>query len=253
VPTEDRCVPEPADACQPSVERDRPLTRRLALSGLAALAGGAVATAVAGSAFAQSASTTTTGSETSGSGAGSSGSAAPSTEPAPTTTAPPKRPTSADIVLLGFAQSLEFAASQLYGQATPTLSPDWQPIGAVFGRHHRSYGEQIGALLGRRAPGVANQTLLNERTPAFGARTEPAILKAAYELEISLAASYTQLLGLLKGTDGITLVASFQPVEARQAVVLGQATDVSDEDLMPVVEGDEPGATLFTPSQYPII
>jgi len=253
VPTEDRCVPEPADASQPS-ERERPLTRRLALSGLAALAGGAVATAVAGSAFAQSASTTTTtSSETSGSGAGSSGSAAPSTAPAPTTTAPPKRPTSADIVLLGFAQSLEFAASQLYGQATPTLSTDWQPIGAAFGRHHRAYGEQIGALLGRRAPGVANQTLLNERTPAFGARTEPAILQAAYELEISLAASYTQLLGLLKGMDGITLVASFQPVEARQAVVLGQGTGVAEEELMPVVEGDEPGVTLFTPSQYPIL
>ena len=227
MPTEDRCVPETADASQPSVERDRPMTRRLALSGLAALAGGAVATAVAGPAFAQSASTTTT--------------------------APPKRPTSADIVLLGFAQSLEFAASQLYAQATPTLSTDWQPIGAVFGRHHRSYGEQIGALLGRRAPGVANQTLLDEQTPAFGAKSEPAILEAAYELEISLAASYTQLLGLLEGTDGITLVASFQPVEARQAVVLGQATDVAEEELMPVVEGDEPGVTLFTPSQYPII
>ena len=250
MPTEDRCVPEPADASQPSVERDRAVSRRLALSGLAALAGGAVATAVAGSAFAQSATTTATGSASSATG---SGSAAASTEPAPTTTAPPKRPTSADIVLLGFAQSLEFAASQLYGQATPTLSKDWQLIGAVFGRHHRAYGEQIGALLGRRAPGVANQTLLDERTPAFGARSEPAILKAAYELEISLAASYTQLLGLLKGTDGITLVASFQPVEARQAVVLGQATNVTDEDLMPVVEGDEPGVTLFTPSQYPII
>jgi hypothetical protein len=222
------------------------------MGGLAALAGGAVATAVAGSAFAQSATTTTTGSETSGSGAASS-SSAPTTAPAPTTTAPPKRPTSADTVLLGFAQSLEFAASQLYGQATPTLSKDWQLIAAVFGRHHRAYGEQIGALLGRRAPGVANQTLLDERTPAFSATSEPAVLKAAYELEISLAASYTQLLGPLKGTDGITLVASFQPVEARHAVVLGQATDVADEELMPVVEGEEPGVTLFTPSQYPII
>jgi hypothetical protein len=251
VPTEDRCVPEPADASQPSVERERPVNRRLAMSGLVALAGGAVATAVAGSAFAQSTSTTTS-SETSGSGAASS-SAAPTTAPAPTTTAPPKRPTSADIVLLGFAQSLELAASQLYGQGTSTLSKDWQLIAAVFGRHHRAYGEQIGALLGRRAPGVANQTLLDERTAAFGATSEPAILSAAYELEISLAASYTQLLGLLKGTDGITLVASFQPVEARHAVVLGQATDVADEELMPVVEGDEPGVTLFTPSQYPII
>jgi len=245
-------VPEPADAPPPSGEYDRPLSRRLALSGLAALAGSAVAAAVASPARAQTA-TTSAGSSPSGSEASSSAPAAATTAPAPTTTAPPKRPTSADIVLLGFAQTLEFAAAQLYGQAAPALSKDWQPIAAIFGRHHQAYGEQIGALLGRRAPGVANQTLLDERAPAFSAGAEPAVLKAAYELEISLAASYTQLLGQLKGTDGVTLVGSVQPVESRQAVVLGQATNVSDQDLMPVVEGEEPGPTVFTLSQYPII
>jgi hypothetical protein len=250
VPTDDCCVPEPVDASQRSGARDRTLSRRLALSGLTALAGGAVAAAVAAPAVAQ---TPTTGSATSDGGGSASTTSGPTTTPAPTTTAPPKRPTPADIVLLGFAQSLELAAAQLYGQAAPTLGKDWQPIAAVFGRHHQAYGEQIGALLGRRAPGIANQTLLRERTPAFGARSEPAILRAAYELEISLAASYTQLLGQLKGTDGITLVASVQPVEARQAVVLGQAVDVALDDLMPVVEGDEPDATLLTPSQYPIV
>jgi len=244
VPTEDRCVPEPADAPPPS--GDRPLSRRLALSGLAALAGSAVAAAVASPALAQTATTGSAGT------AGGAGTATSTTAPAPTTTAPPKRPTPADQGLLGFAQSLELAAAQLYTQGIPSLSKDWQPIAAIFGRHHQAYGEQIGALLGRRAPGVANQTLLDQYGPKFSGG-EQVILAAAYELEISLAASYTQMLGQLKGTDGITLVASVQPVEARQAVVLGQATNVSDEDLMPVVEGEEPGATVFTLSQFPII
>lgn len=249
MPTEDRCVPEPADAPPPS--GDRPLSRRLALSGLAALAGSAVAAAVASPALAQTATTTAGTANPAGTSSGA-GAVTSSTAPAPTTTAPPKRPTPADQVLLGFAQSLELAAAQLYTQGIPTLSKDWQPIAAIFGRHHQSYGEQIGALLGRRAPGVANQTLLDQYGPKLSGG-EQAILGAAYELEISLAASYTQLLGQLKGTDGITLVASVQPVEARQAVVLGQATNVSDEDLMPVVEGEEPGATVFTLSQFPII
>jgi hypothetical protein len=250
VPTEDRCVPDPADAPPPS--GDRPLSRRLALSGLAALAGSAVAAAVASPALAQTATTGATGTASPAGTSSGAGAAASTTAPAPTTTAPPKRPTPADQVLLGFAQSLELAAAQLYTQAIPGLSKDWQPIAAIFGRHHQSYGEQIGALLGRRAPGVANQTLLDQYGPKFGGG-EQAVLGGAYELEISLAASYTQLLGQLKGTDGITLVASVQPVEARQAVVLGQATNVSDQDLMPVVEGEEPGATVFTLSQYPII
>jgi hypothetical protein len=249
VPTDDCCVPDTDDPREPSasVAPGRPVTRRLALSGLAALAGGAVAAAVGGPAAAQTGTTDTTGP------ADTAPDTAPATEPAPTTTAPPKRPTPADVVLLGFAQSLEYAAAQLYAQALPVIDPDATTGATVFSRHHQSYGEQIGALLGRQAPGVANQTLVNERTTAFGASSQEALGRAFYELEISLAASYTRLLGQLKGTDAVALLASIQPVEARQAVVIGQALDVAPEELMPVLEGEETGATIFTPSQYPIV
>ena len=50
----------------------------------------------------------------------------------------------------------------------------------------------------------------------------------------------------------MTVLASIQPIEARQAVVLGQAIDIPPEELMPVVEGDEPDAIIFTPADYPI-
>ena len=48
----------------------------------------------------------------------------------------------------------------------------------------------------------------------------------------------------------MALIASIQPIEARQAVVLGQAIGAAPTELMPVLEGDEAGATVFTPSQY---
>ncbi len=246
MPIEDWPIEDwPTEDHQPASPRAaRPVPRRLALSTLAALAGGALATAFAVPAAAQ---TVTTGP------GGTDDTAAPPPETdAPTTTAPPKRPTEADIELLGFAQSLEFAAAELYGQAIPVLSEEISLEAAVFRRHHQAYGEQIGALLGRQAPGVANRTLVEERTPAFSARTEPAIIRAAYELESSLAATNTQLLARLRGTDGLTLIASIQPIESRQSVVLGQAVGLSNEELLPVLEGEEPGAEVLTQTQYPI-
>ncbi len=61
------------------------------------------------------------------------------------------------------------------------------------------------------------------------------------------------LLGDLRGTDGAALIASILPIEARQAVVLGQAIGLGNEDLMPLLEGDESGATVLTPAQYPVL
>jgi hypothetical protein len=218
----------------------RGLSRRLALGGLAAGVGTALATVVSGRAAAQ---TDTTGPASSG----------PPTTQATTTTAPPQRPTTQDTVLLGFAQTIEYSANELYDQGIPSLSADAGQIALTFSRHHLSYAQQIGGLLGRRAPGIANRTLTQERSAAFSATSEEEVLRAMYELEISLAASYSAVLGELRGTDGAALVASIQPIEARQAVVWGQALGLSDEDLMPVLEGDEPGVTLITPSQYPVL
>jgi Ferritin-like domain len=218
------------------------VSRRLALIGIAAMAGTGVATVAASHAAAQ---TDTTGPA----GSAPTGTAASTT----TTTLPPKLPTPTDVALLGFGQSLELAAAQLYDQAVPTLTGDVADVATAFRAHHQSYAEQLGGLLGRRAPGVANRTLVQERTAAFGARSVPAIVRAMYQLEISLAASYSAVLGQLKGTDGAALVASIQPIEARHAVVWGQNLGLPDEDLMPLLEGDEPDATLLTPSLYPIV
>jgi hypothetical protein len=225
------------DTCGPVKPDPREPSRRLALGSLASFAGAALAVVTARMADAQTATTGSTGTQTAGT----------------TTTTVPKRPTTSDTVLLGFAQSLEYAAAELYDQAAPVLKGDISLITTEFRVHHEGYAEQIGALLGRRAPGVANATLIAERTAAFGARAQPAVLRAMYELEISLASSYSVVLGDLKGTDGAALVASIQPIEARQAVVLGQALGLGPEQLMPLLEGQETGATALTPSAYPIV
>jgi hypothetical protein len=239
----------------PTDECETPVTRRWALSGLATLAGSAVAALATGRAAAQTATTeqesasTEAESRTQTEGAEED---TTTTEPAPSTTAPPKQPTEEDIDLLGFAQSLEFAAAVLYGQALPSLSEEISLEATVFRRHHQAYGEQIGALLGRQARGIANRTLVDERTSAFSSGAEPAVIRAAYDLESSLAATNTVLLERLRGTDGLALIASIQPIEARQSVVLGQAVGLSTEELLPVLEGEEPGAEVFTETQFPI-
>jgi hypothetical protein len=237
----------------PTDDCENPVTRRLALGGLAALAGSAVAALATGRAAAQTATTEEESVSTEAeSQTRTQGAETTTTEAAASTTAPPKQPTEADIDLLGFAQSLELAAAVLYGEAIPALGEEMSLEATVFRRHHQSYGEQIGALLGRQARGVPNRTLVDERTSAFSAGAEGAVIRAAYDLESSLAATNTVLLERLRGTDGLTLIASIQPIEARQSVVLGQAVGLSVEELLPVLEGEEPGAEVFTASQFPI-
>lgn len=237
----------------------RSLSRRLALGGLATAAGATLTAVARGTAAAQTATTGPEGTVVATGTAAPQGTAVATGNPSPasgttttTTTLPPQRPTQADTALLGFAQSIELAASQLYAQAVPTLTSKLAPTVSAFRDNHQLYGEQLGGMLGRHAPGVANQTLVQQRSAAFGASSESDVLRAMYELEISLAASYSSVLGNLKGTDGAALVASIQPIEARQAVVLGQALNLPNDQLMPVLEGDEPGATVLTPAQYPV-
>jgi hypothetical protein len=230
----------------------RAYTRRLALGSVVTAAGAAIAAVATGTASAQ---TDTTGASA-GSDASTPATGAPggttATGATTTTTLPPQRPTTADTALLGFVQTLELAAAELYSQALPTIPQAQREVPAAFLLNHENYGEQLGAMLGRRAPGIANATLVSERAAAFGARSIPAVLRAMYDLEDSLAASQAALLGELVGTDGAALIASILPIAARQAVVLGQSLNIADEVLMPLFEGDEPGATVLTPAQYPV-
>ena len=130
---------------------------------------------------------------------------------------PPERPTDADIELLAAPSRLELAARDLYQAAhrrrrrrrvrcaddaarattrpTPTSSP-----GSSAGPRRRPRTTPL-----RRVRGRLRHVATSPRSPHAG-----------YDLESTLVATHTELLGQLEGIDGAALIASILIVEARQ-------------------------------------
>lgn len=166
------------------------------------------------------------------------------TAAATTTTAPPKRPEAGDIELLAFAQSVELAATELYAMAigSGSLSDDTLAIVTNVHQAHVSYGQSLNGLLGRNAPNAALSELTDSAADAFGG-DEAAFLAAAFELEDTLVATHTQLIGQLLGTNGIELIASILIVEARHALVFADLAGETDLDalIFTTAEALEPG------------
>lgn len=163
------------------------------------------------------------------------------TEPAATTTTPPTRPTEADTELLVFAQQVELAAAALYEAA---IAADRSAIAAggtpqtVFDDttranldavrlHHTAYAQSISALVGSVATNQPDPALYDELLGDFQQRNASAVLIAAHDLENTLVATHTELIGQLEGTNAAALVASIQIVEARHAAVLASMAGLS--------------------------
>lgn len=147
---------------------------------------------------------------------------------------PPRRPTSADIELLAFAQSAELSARDLYEQAVAAGAGGDQVASLVaLGAHHDAYAQSLSALLGTDAPRERNDVLFSALTTGFGPDTESMAL-AAHGLENTLVVTHTDLLGLLEGTEGAALVASILIGESRHCAAmaaLAGKSPVSDIDL----------------------
>ena len=152
------------------------------------------------------------------------------TTAATTTTAPPKRPSDADVDLLGFAQTVEIAAFNLYGiaAATGNFDDDEQAVIATFHDAHEAYAASLSGFLGRAAPQVMNP-IYDEMKDAFGG-DRATILEAAYTLESITVATHTEVLGELQGTDGAALIASILIVEAAHGTVLANMAGETDLD-----------------------
>ena len=171
-----------------------------------------------------------------------------------TTTAPPKTPQAGDLTLLGFAQSLELAAVGVYDAALATgkLTDVPKLLAAAFKRHHTEHAEAIGGLAGKGAPGAANPGLLKLfADKVSAAKTENDVLGVAFELENAAAATYAYALGSIVGTNPASLVASIQPIEARHAVVLGEALNLTLKDFVPAFEPNAVGYGALDPAKYP--
>lgn len=156
-----------------------------------------------------------------------------------TTTAPPKRPTEDDVTLLGFAQSVELAARDLYDAALATKDFDetQRAVIATIRESHDAYAAALSALLGRQAPQVANPSL-EELSSTFGGDTK-SVLDAAYQLESTAVATHTEILGKLQGLDGAALIASILIVEARHGTVIAHLNGSTElDDLLVNTEAD---------------
>jgi rubrerythrin len=147
----------------------------------------------------------------------------------PTTTAPPRRPSTGDLALLGFAQSVELAAQKLYEAALATdgLGEKTRLIVAAVRESHQAYAQAINALIGSAAPGTPLAAVVSESAPAFSG-SQASIVTAAADFENIAVATHTELLAQLQGTDGAKLIASIIIAEAAHAVAFGDLAGRTD-------------------------
>ncbi len=231
-----------------SVADRRRFLRRLGLGGTALGLGGVAL--LAGS-QAASAQTTTGGSSTPG--GATAGGATTSTVATTTTTLPPQQPTTGDLPLLAFAQSVELAALSIYAAvvATGKLSEASAPIAAAFANHHRQHAEALSGVAGKAALNQPNGSLLRTYNPLVQAAVdEKAVLTILFQIETALTSTYVDQLGDLEGTNGVTVVASMQPIESRHAVVIGNALGAPLTTYTPSFEDPAKGISA---ADYPII
>jgi len=122
------------------------------------------------------------------------------TTAATTTTAPPLRPTDADVPLLGFAQSVELAARQLYDVALGTkglFDDNQRAVISAIRESHSAYAAALSGLLGRLAPQTADSGVVDDLKSSFSAKLADVLL-AAYGVESTAVATHTHILGQLQ-------------------------------------------------------
>lgn len=167
-----------------------------------------------------------------------------STSESTVSTAPPRRPTAADTQLLGFAQSVELAARDLYRLAVAAgAGGKQQPSIAAIAAHHDAYAQAISAVIGTEAPQKRDEALFTSLRGAFDTKRE-SMARTAHDLENVLVATHRSLLAALDGTEGAALVASIMIVEARHSAALAALAGLS-----PTRDAD---AFFTTPAVQPL-
>ena len=111
--------------------------------------------------------------------------------------------------------------------------------------NHQSYAQVIAGILGVDAPGTPDEAIVDDRAEDFDDTDLQALAATAYDLESTLVATHTALIGLLEGINGAHIIASIVTVEAQACAVLadmaGLGTDydalfVNEARPLPVTE-----------------
>ena len=165
---------------------------------------------------------------------------------APGTTAAPSRPTEADTELLASAQGVELAARDLYAMAIDAgAAGEDDQVLATARANHQAAADALSALIGSAAPQTADAELVSAREGDFAQADLVAVATAGQELENTLVATHTELIGQLQNLDGASRIAAILMAEAQMATVLGHLAG-SGDDLEALF--DNP-ATALTPTE----
>ncbi len=172
--------------------------------------------------------------------------------PATTTTAPPRSPTTDDLRIIAFVQSIELAIVQVYANAESSAKLDpavLAPV-ATFREHHREYADAFTSLAGTATVGLVNQSFVKKYGAPLISTSDPKVLlQGLLTVERVMTATYESYLSQIASTSLANLVASIMAIEGRQAVVLGQALGLPLAQLSPSFQNIDGAAK---PADFPI-
>jgi rubrerythrin len=149
--------------------------------------------------------------------------------------------TASDTALLDPAMRLELAARRLYLDAAQVLGGDAKFVAETFAGNHMAYADSFAAATGNSADAI-DEAFYEENAQAFTTSDVVAFAEAAWAMENSFAATYTEMSRDLEAVQSRTTVAAIVVINARMATVLADLAGVSD-DLDLVLE---PPAEPFT-------
>lgn len=137
--------------------------------------------------------------------------------------------------LAAFAQSVELAAVEAYGEAIGKLGD----AGAVqllnqLVTHHRAHAEAMGQAAGAEATGAANPTVLRAiRDQLVVADDKDGVLRIALDIENASASTYLFAVSQMTDESIIAVATSIMLVASQQAVAVGQMLGLPVGELMP--------------------
>ena len=145
--------------------------------------------------------------------------------------AAPNAPTENDTALLSAAQAVELSAADLYQLALDAGIDDPTGVIGVMARNHRAYAETIAGATGVSAD-ARNDDVYDSLESEFDTTDIGQFAEAGVELENTVVATHTELVGMYESETAVRLTASILVVEARHATVLG---DMAGDDAETVI------------------
>ena len=124
-----------------------------------------------------------------------------------------------------------------------SLSDETLAIVTNVHQAHVSYGQSLNGAARPQRPERGVVRCSPTRPPTRSAATRRRFLAAAYELEETLVATHTRLIGQLLGTNGVELISSILIVEARHSLVFADLPGETDLEtlIFTTAEALEPG------------